>query len=93
MKITRKTPAKKLKRLDVLDEGFAKPISPIKSEAPDIGKMLDENIKKNGPFFCSQPFIHMYIPTYGLAHPCCNTTMNVKKHISENNIRKQLENM
>ena len=25
----------------------------------------------------------MYIPTYGLAHPCCNTTMNVKKHISE----------
>ena len=24
----------------------------------------------------------MYIPTYA-THPCCNTTMNVKKHISE----------
>ena len=45
--------------------------------------MLDHVIKKKGKFFCSQPFIHMYIPTYGLAHPCCNTTMNVKKHVSE----------
>ena len=84
MKITRKKPAKKLKRIEgVNPEGYAQPISPIQKEKPDIGKMLDSNIKKNGPFFCSQPFIHMYIPTYGLAHPCCNTTMNVKKHISE----------
>ena len=47
MKITRKTPAKKLKRLKgVNPEGYAQPISPIQKEKPDIGKMLDSNIKK-----------------------------------------------
>ena len=52
MKITRKTRLRNLKRLDVLDEGrYAQPISPIKKEKPDIGKMLDENIKKNGLSF------------------------------------------
>ena len=54
MKITRKKPVKKLKRIEgVNPEGYAQPISPIQKEKPDIGKMLDSNIKKNGPFFCS----------------------------------------
>ena len=62
----KKNTTKKLKRLEgVNPKGYAQPISPIKKEKPDIGKMLDSNIKKNSPFFCSQPFIHMYIPTYG----------------------------
>ena len=82
MKITRKTPPKKLKRLENVDTSF-NIVSPIQKEKPDIENMLDHVIKRDGSFFCSQPFIHMYIPTYGLAHPCCNTTMNVKKHISE----------
>ena len=84
MKITSKKPKKKLKRLDnVNPDNFIRRSSPIQKDVPDIDKMLDTIIKRDGPFFCSQPFIHMYIPTYGLAHPCCNTTMNVKKHISE----------
>ena len=57
--------------------------SPVLNDTPDIPQMLDEVIEKKGSFFCSQPFVHMYVPTYGLAHPCCNTTMNVKKHVSE----------
>jgi hypothetical protein len=64
-------------------DDHAKAVSPLQKDTPDIAHMLDEVIKKKGDFFCSQPFIHMYIPTYGFAHPCCNTTMNVKKHISE----------
>jgi hypothetical protein len=64
-------------------DDYASPRSPVQNEKPDIGKMLDDVIKRDGKFFCSQPFIHMYIPTYGFAHPCCNTSMNVKHHISE----------
>jgi len=57
-----------------------------KLDQPDLNKMLDEVIKKKGDFFCSQPFIHMYMPTYGYQHVCCNTSMSVKKHISETSI-------
>tara|TARA_B100000575_G_C23141146_1_gene664105 strand:- start:4858 stop:6267 length:1410 start_codon:yes stop_codon:yes gene_type:complete len=75
----------KLKKIDLKSDpdDFAQAASPISKDKPNIDKMLDEVIKKKGDFFCSQPFIHMYIPTYGFAHPCCNTTMNVKKHIAE----------
>ena len=60
---------------------FAK--SPLVKDQPDYKMMLEKVIEEKGSFFCSQPFIHMYIPTYGFAHPCCNTSVNVKKHISE----------
>ena len=75
----------KLNRIELKQDpdDHATAVSPVQSDKPDIGKMLDEVIKRDGPFFCSQPFIHMYIPTYGFAHPCCNTSMNVKKHIAE----------
>ena len=64
MKIKRKTPPKKLKRLEGVNlKGYAQLYLLLRKKKPDIGKMLDSNIKKNGPFFCSQPFIHMYIPT------------------------------
>tara|TARA_Y100001972_G_scaffold129005_1_gene193374 strand:+ start:1361 stop:2770 length:1410 start_codon:yes stop_codon:yes gene_type:complete len=84
MKITSKKEIN-LKRIPLKNnpDDFANAASPISKDKPDIGYMLDEVIKKKGEFFCSQPFIHMYIPTYGFAHPCCNTTMNVKKHIAE----------
>mgnify|MGYP001204539389 FL=1 len=83
MKIKSKKLKKKLKKFNINPDDFIRRRSPIQKDAPDIDKMLDTIIKRDGPFFCSQPFIHMYIPTYGLAHPCCNTTVNVKKHISE----------
>ena len=75
----------KLNRIELKQDpdDHATAVSPVQSDKPDIGKMLDDVIKRDGPFFCSQPFIHMYIPTYGFAHPCCNTSMNVKKHIAE----------
>lgn len=55
----------------------------FKKDPPDLNMMLDKIIEDKGNFFCSQPFIHMYMPTYGFQHICCNTSMSVKKHISE----------
>ena len=89
MKIKSKREHQKLEKIPHLEidpDDTAGARSPIQIEEPDIGAMLDNLIQKNGSFFCSQPFNHMYIPTYGLAHPCCNTSMNVKKHISETGI-------
>lgn len=55
----------------------------FKKGEPDLNYMLDEVIKDKGDFFCSQPWVHMYMPTYGFQHICCNTSMSVKKHISQ----------
>ena len=52
-------------------------------EQEELNSMLDKVIEEKGDFFCSQPFIHMYMPTYGFQHVCCNTSMSVKRHISE----------
>jgi len=88
MKITSKRKVK-LRRLTKEElgkydpENHASARSPVKNDRPDIDKMLDDVIKRKGEFFCSQPFIHMYIPTYGFAHPCCNTSVNVKHHVAE----------
>ena len=55
----------------------------FKKDPPNLNMMLNKIIKEKGNFFCSQPFIHMYMPTYGFQHICCNTSMSIKKHISE----------
>ena len=110
MKIKSKKASKKL---NVLSEDLVKASylrekvvqnSPVKNSRQDYSKMLDSIIQKEGSFFCSQPFIHLYVPTYGFAHPCCNTTVNVKKHVSQTglngiwnqpefaNLRKEMAN-
>lgn len=45
--------------------------------------MLEEVIKKNGPWTCVQPFVNLYVSNYGLPHPCSNTTLTIKKHVSQ----------
>lgn len=81
------TPLERLTSEELMQDpdDYAGAVSPISKDKPNIAHMLDTVINRSSDkkFFCSQPFIHMYIPTYGLAHPCCNTSMNVKKHISE----------
>ena len=89
MKIKSKKASKKLNALskDLVKASYLREKevqnSPVKNLRQDYNKMLDSIIKKEGSFFCSQPFIHLYVPTYGFAHPCCNTTVNVKKHVSQ----------
>jgi len=61
----------------------------FKNTPPDLDHMLDEVIKEKGDFFCSQPWVHMYVPTYGYQHICCNTSMSIKKHISEANFEER----
>ena len=63
---------------------YAEPVSVVeKGQITGLEEKLNTIIEREGTFFCSQPFIHMYVPIYGFAHPCCNTTMNVKNHISQ----------
>ena len=81
MKINSKKSKKKLNSLNYLEQERVN--SPNKILRQNYDKMLDDIIKKEGSFFCSQPFIHLYVPTYGFAHPCCSTTINVKKHVSQ----------
>jgi len=56
-------------------------MSPTSKEKPNYKKML-ENLTKDEKWFCAQPFINLYVSNYGLPHPCSNTTVCVKKHIS-----------
>lgn len=65
------------------DAYAATPHDYFKKDQPDLDHMLNEVIEKKGDFFCSQPWVHMYMPTYGFQHICCNTSMSVKKHISQ----------
>lgn len=81
MKISSKKSKKRLDNLNYIKQEIIN--SPNKILRQNYNKMLDDIIKKEGSFFCSQPFIHLYVPTYGFAHPCCSTTVNVKKHVSQ----------
>lgn len=56
-------------------------MSPTSKEKPDYGEML-RDLTQEESWFCAQPFINMYVSNYGLPHPCSNTTVCVKKHIS-----------
>ena len=61
---------KKLKRVQTENDpdNYAEPISVVeKGQITNLEEKLNTIIKKEGKFFCSQPFIHMYIPIYGFA--------------------------
>lgn len=74
------------------DDHSSRPRDFFKNSLPDLNDMLNQVIAEKGNFFCSQPFVHMYVPTYGYQHICCNTSMSVKKHISEASGFKELYN-
>tara|TARA_Y100000310_G_scaffold282386_1_gene303543 strand:- start:163 stop:1587 length:1425 start_codon:yes stop_codon:yes gene_type:complete len=87
MKITSNKLKPNLKKLTDLDEDpdewAGSQRSFFSKGTPPLSKMLDKILEEKGEFLCSQPFIHMNIPTYGYANICCCTSMSVKKHISE----------
>ena len=51
-------------------------------------EMLRKIIEKKNGWFCGQPFINLYVSNYGVPHPCSNTSLTVRKHVSQTGLDK-----
>ena len=47
--------------------------SPTGLEKANHAEMLKHLEEKNGPWFCAQPFVNLYVSNYGVPHAFANT--------------------
>jgi len=56
--------------------------SPTGLKKANHAEMLKHLEEKNGPWFCAQPFVNLYVSNYGVPHACSNTSVTIQNHIS-----------
>ena len=58
------------------------------TEKVDHKEMLNKIIEEKGEWFCGQPFVNLYVSNYGVPHPCSNTSLTIRKHVSQTGLDK-----
>ena len=92
MKTTKKAAPKldefKLKGIDTNKYEYLRMDSFTATGKVDHKAMLDKIIEEKGGWFCGQPFVNLYVSNYGVPHPCSNTSLTIRKHVSQTGLDK-----